>query len=59
MEGPFYLVTAPISEQPTFLLGLNVVYTSTLGFVQAVFRFVGGVLLEVVYFCLRLKGLCF
>jgi len=42
MEGPFYLVTAPIREQPTFLLGLNVVYTSTLGFVQAVFRFVGG-----------------
>ncbi len=42
MEVPFYLVTAPIREQPTFLLGLNVVYTSTLGFVQAVFRFVGG-----------------
>lgn len=41
MEGPFYLVTAPISEQPTFLLRPNVVYTSTLGFVQAVFRFVG------------------
>lgn len=44
MEGPFYLVTAAISEQPTFLFGFNVVYPSTLGFVQAVFRFVGGIL---------------
>jgi len=30
MEGHFYLVTEPISEQATFLFRRNVVYTSTL-----------------------------
>lgn len=40
MEGHFYLVTEPISEPPTFLFGLNVVYTSTLVYAHAVLEVV-------------------